>query len=42
MVVASLVESFAVFVSPPPVTLATLVTVAGALVDTSTVNVIGA
>jgi hypothetical protein len=40
IVVGSLAVSLAVFVSPPPLTLAVLVTVAGAFPATSTVSVI--
>jgi hypothetical protein len=41
MVVGSLAELFARFVSPPPETLAMFVMLAGALADTFTVNVSG-
>ncbi len=40
MVVGLLALSLTVFVSPPPLTAAVLVTLAGALLDTSTVRVI--
>ena len=41
MTVTSLAVSLAVLVSPPPLTLAVLVTLAGAVLATFTVSVIG-
>jgi len=41
IVVVSLAVSFEVFVSPPPATVAMLVTLVGALAETFTVSVIG-